>query len=192
MKSILEEGGEWAGLGHHGGLITDGNIESKETISAASMEVGDNRNSETDRDEGKDEIKKLTVNGRVDVVGNLVARRIAVASDVVSFTDWSDFVFGDDYRLRSLTDLEEFIKANKHLPEVPSAKEVSENGLDLFKMDATLLQKVEELTLYLLEQNKQLNAQNKKIQEQDQQLKEMEKFKKRLEMLEKLLLEKNK
>lgn len=71
---------------------------------------------------------------------------------------WSypDYVFDKDYKLSSLTDVEKFIELNHHLPDVPNTKEVSENGLKLGEMNVTLLKKIEELTLYSIEQNKRL------------------------------------
>ncbi|MBC7389771.1 MAG: hypothetical protein H7329_11205 [Opitutaceae bacterium] len=69
--------------------------------------------------------------------------------------NWADFVFAPDYKLMSLDSVGEFINKNKHLPGIPSAKEVVKNGLDLAVMDATLLQKIEELTLYVLELKKE-------------------------------------
>jgi len=91
--------------------------------------------------------------------------KVKVDLAVANSWDWPDYVFGSDYELRSLTEVEEFISANKHLPEVPSAKEVSENGLDLAKMDAVLLKKIEELTLYLLKMDKQNQLLRERIQE---------------------------
>lgn len=125
--------------------------------------------------------RKLIVNGRADIVGNLAAMQIAVSPTPSLFDAWSDFVFAKDYDLRSLGEVEAFIKSNKHLPDVPSATEVAEKGLDLFKMDATLLQKVEELTLYLIEQNKKLSEQQLKLIEQQLKLIEQNK---RIESLE--------
>lgn len=87
--------------------------------------------------------EKLSVNGTIR------SKKVKVEA-----TGWPDYVFASDYNLRSLSDTEAFIKANQHLPEVPSAKEVEINGLDLGKMDATLLKKVEELTLYMIQMNK--------------------------------------
>ncbi len=81
---------------------------------------------------------------------------------------WADFVFDESYNLLKLEDVEKFIKENKHLPEVPSEKEVSRNGVDLVDMNAKLLQKVEELTLYLIQQNKKIND----LQEQITELKQ--------------------
>ncbi len=71
-------------------------------------------------------------------------------------TDWSDFVFTTDYKLRSLSDLEQYIVTNKHLPEVPTSAEVEKDGIELGKMNALLLQKVEELTLYILQLEKRM------------------------------------
>lgn len=68
---------------------------------------------------------------------------------------WPDYVFNDDYKLQPLSDVEKYIQENKHLPGVPSASEVSAQGIDLGKMDATLLQKIEELTLHMIELKKE-------------------------------------
>ncbi len=76
-----------------------------------------------------------------------------------------DFVFEDDYELRSLHELEQFVKSNKHLPGIPSEQTVKENGLNLGEMDALLLQKIEELSLYVIELNKKIKAQEKVIQD---------------------------
>ena len=84
----------------------------------------------------------------------------------VEASPWPDYVFEPTYELRTLNNLEQYIQANKHLPEVPSAKEVEANGIELGQMDATLLKKVEELTLYLIEQDKEkevLKAQNETL-----------------------------
>ncbi len=97
---------------------------------------------------------KLAVNG------NIHAREVKV-----DLNGWSDFVFENDYKLRSLPELETFIANNNHLPEIPNEAEVIENGVNLGQMDAKLLQKIEELTLYLIEQNKQLEKANQSIQQ---------------------------
>ena len=73
-----------------------------------------------------------------------------------SNSNWADYVFANDYSLMPLNEVEAFVKENKHLPNVPSAAEMVENGLDVAQMDAKLLEKVEELTLYIIEQNKQI------------------------------------
>lgn len=89
----------------------------------------------------------LSVNGRIKSKGILC-----------SVDGWADFVFHNDYQLRPLGEVESFIATNGHLPEIPSEKEVMENGIDLQVMDRKLLQKVEELTLYVIEQQKQLET----------------------------------
>jgi len=104
--------------------------------------------------------------GNVDVKGRFRTREI----EVLSTSTWPDYVFADDYALPTLASVESHIKANKHLPGVPSEAEVMEEGINLGEMDAVLLQKVEELTLYLIEQNKQLATQNERLAAQNQQL----------------------
>jgi hypothetical protein len=91
---------------------------------------------------------KLAVNGTIG------AKEVIVETT----SGWSDFVFADNYQLKDLTEVETFINENKHLPDVPSETEVKENGIDLGKMDATLLQKIEELTLYMIAVNKRMNT----------------------------------
>jgi hypothetical protein len=90
-------------------------------------------------------------NGRTVINGKLSTLEVEVKASV-----WPDFVFEPTYNLKPLEEVEQFIKTNKHLPDVPSEKEVKENGLSLGQSDAVLLQKIEELTLYLIEQNKEV------------------------------------
>jgi len=77
---------------------------------------------------------------------------------IVNAKDWSDHVFHSDYKLSSLQEVENFIEENKHLPGVPSEKDVIENGYNLHEMNKILLQKIEELTLYVIKQNKEIEA----------------------------------
>jgi len=81
----------------------------------------------------------------------------------VDQSTWADYVFHPDYKLRTLSEVEKFIGQNNHLPEVPSAKEVEEDGIDLGDNQATLLKKIEELTLYLIEQNKKMEQMQKEL-----------------------------
>jgi len=76
---------------------------------------------------------------------------------------WPDYVFNSNYNLRSLPSLETFIKENNHLPDAPSAKEVERKGLDLGETQAMLLKKIEELTLYVIEQDKKIKNLEKHI-----------------------------
>ena len=105
---------------------------------------------------------------KLAVEGSIGAREIKV-EDV---PNWSDFVFEDDYELPTLVEVEMHIKVNGHLKDIPSAEEVKEDGIYLGQMDAKLLQKIEELTLYLIDQNKRLDAQQKEIEELKAQTKD--------------------
>ena len=75
---------------------------------------------------------------------------------LVEVANWSDFVFDKDYDLMTLKEVESYIKENGHLPDVPSAKEVKANGVEVGEMNAILLQKIEELTLYIIELEKKI------------------------------------
>jgi hypothetical protein len=79
-----------------------------------------------------------------------------VKVEIASINGWADYVFEDSYQLMSLENVERFIKKNKHLPEVPSAEEAVEEGIELKEMNVLLLKKVEELTLHIIELNKRV------------------------------------
>ena len=95
---------------------------------------------------------------RLAVDGKLVAKSIFVAQLAAN---WADFVFEPTYALKPLPELEAYLKQNHHLPAIPSAVEVEQNGIDVAVMNAKLLQSLEELTLHVIElgkQNQQLQA----------------------------------
>lgn len=130
------------------------------------------RNSLNNISVGSDNIMNLSASsysfttGKVGIgcVNNMNDFALAVQGGVVStkvsvldIDSWPDFVFGNSYKLMNLYELEQYINANRHLPEVPSAEEVSANGIDLGEMNAILLQKVEELTLHIIELQKQID-----------------------------------
>lgn len=94
------------------------------------------------------------------VAGKIGAREIKVSTNA-----GADFVFEPDYKLPELAELERFVKTNKHLPEIPTAKQMVENGVNLGELNIKLLQKVEELTLHLIEKEKQLQKQENKVNE---------------------------
>lgn len=97
----------------------------------------------------------------LNVYGIVNAREVKV-----SLGSWSDYVFEPGYKLRKLSDVEDFILANGHLPDIPSATTVIENGVNLGEMDALLLKKIEELTLYVIElekNNNQISAEIEKL-----------------------------
>lgn len=88
---------------------------------------------------------------RVEANGLTRARKIKVDADV-----WADYVFEPGYKLMPLSDVESFLKEHKHLPSIPSEKVMLEEGIDLAEMNVKMMEKIEELTLYLIEQNKEL------------------------------------
>ena len=96
---------------------------------------------------------KLAVNGKV------IAEKITVTT----FPNWPDYVFEKNFKLPTLKSVEQFIEKNGHLPNMPSAAEVQKNGIELGEMNTKLLQKVEELTLYLINQQKQIEELKKEI-----------------------------
>lgn len=111
---------------------------------------------------------------QLNVSGLIKARKVKVTQ-----TEWPDYVFDVNYDLPSLLSVEKFIQQNKHLPGIPSADSVIMNGLDLGSNQAAQLRKIEELTLYIIEQQKLIDAQRRKN----------EMLEHRMEAIEKLLSE---
>jgi hypothetical protein len=111
------------------------------------------------------------------------------ANEIIVNTTGADFVFEPTYKLRTLAELDSFIKANKHLPDISPAKEMQENGISAGEMQVKLLQKVEELSLYLIEKDKEIIALKK---EKDKQSEEQEKrnaeFSKEIQELKELII----
>ncbi len=115
----------------------------------------------------------LVVKGNVNVgIGTtnphgyeLAVKGFAIAEDftVQEYADWPDFVFNDNYEILPLTELETFVKKNKHLPGIPTEEDVKENGVKLGEINKKLLQKVEELTLYIIQQQKEIEALKKEV-----------------------------
>jgi len=101
---------------------------------------------------------------KLAVKGSMIAEEMFVKL----YANWPDYVFAKEYELKSLVEVEAFIQENNHLPNVPSEKEVKEEGINLGEMDAILLQKIEELTLYTIAQQKQLEEQKELLKKQNQ------------------------
>ncbi|WP_326981926.1 cell wall anchor protein [Chryseobacterium sp. MYb264] len=108
---------------------------------------------------------------RLFVQDGIRAEKVKV--DLASANGWADYVFKKDYKLNTLEDVEKHIQEKGHLPNIPSATEVVKNGINLGEMDAKLLEKIEELTLYSIEQNKQLKSQSQEIQELKKQVQQL-------------------
>lgn len=83
-----------------------------------------------------------------------------------------DYVFSHDYKLKTLQEVEAYINQNNHLSEIPSAEEIEKNGLMLAEMNMSLLKKIEEMTLYMIEQNKEIALQHKENNKQSKQIEE--------------------
>jgi len=96
--------------------------------------------------------KELTPGYKLTVKGKIHAQEVLVTG-----TAGADFVFDKTYNLPSLCSVETFINENQHLPEIPSAKEMQANGVNMAEFQIKLLQKVEELTLYIIEQQKEID-----------------------------------
>jgi len=97
--------------------------------------------------------EKLAVNGTIR------AKEVKVEAN-----PWPDYVFNDDHQLMPLDSLASFVKENKHLPNIAPAKSVEENGVALGELNRQLLQKIEEMTLYLIQQNKGMKILNQEIE----------------------------
>lgn len=89
-------------------------------------------------------------NGDVKITGDLTGS--------VAEADFPDYVFAEDYSLMPLSELKQYVDEQKHLPEIPSAREVAENGLNISQLQIKLLKKVEELTLYTVQQQQQIES----------------------------------
>ncbi len=98
---------------------------------------------------------------KLDVAGTIRAEEIRVEANGQT----ADFVFAEDYNLKDLSEVETFIKNNKHLPDIPSAEEMEEEGVNLAEMNKLLLQKIEELTLHTIAQEKKLREKGKDVKE---------------------------
>ncbi|MDN3588117.1 hypothetical protein QWY86_15645 [Pedobacter aquatilis] len=108
--------------------------------------------------------EKLSVNGKIR------AKEIKVEA-----SNWPDYVFEDDYKQASLSELESYVLKYKHLPDIPSAKEVEKNGVELGALNKSLLMKIEELTLHLIDKDKIIRKAETEIQSSKQRISVLEK-----------------
>lgn len=110
--------------------------------------------------------------------GKIKAKEVEVKTNV-----WADYVFKKEYQLKSLEDVEKHIIEKGHLPNIPTAQEVLENGINIAEMNSKLLEKIEELTLYSIEQNKQLKFQAEEIKMLKKQSEELQELKIQVQQL---------
>lgn len=106
------------------------------------------------------EAKQVAMNAKLTVSGGILASEVSIKE----VSEWYDFVFDDDYKLLSLSELESYINENGHLPDMPSEKSVTNNGYNMVEMDGLLLKKIEELTLYTIKLNKIIEEQQQIIE----------------------------
>jgi hypothetical protein len=116
-----------------------------------------------------------------------------LAANNITYTangNTADFVFEDNYQLKDLTEVEAFILTNKHLPEIPSAAEMEEAGVNLAEMNKLLLMKVEELTLYSIEQEKKIEELTEDRRRETEEIRvENREMRKEIEELRKMVME---
>lgn len=125
-------------------------------------------------------IGTTTPNEKLSVNGKIRAQEIKVET-----ANWPDYVFDQDYKVLGLNELNAYIKQHKHLPDMPSSKEAEANGVELGEMNKLLLKKVEELTLHLIEKDKQILSQEKNLKAVD------EKYNQLSELVSKLIKTQN-
>jgi hypothetical protein len=102
----------------------------------------------------------VPVGYQLAVKGKIIAEEVVVQLR----SNWPDYVFSNTYKLKPLSEVEAYIKANNHLQNIPSAKEVEVNGVTLGNIVTQQMAKIEELTLYLIEQQKQIDALKKQLE----------------------------
>jgi hypothetical protein len=122
----------------------------------------------------------ITGDGRMGIGTTNPAHKLAVNGTIkakeiiVETTGWSDYVFADDYTLAPLTEVEAHIKEHKHLPGIPSASQVAEQGVSVGEMQAKLLAKIEELTLHQIAQEKRAREQETRLTNQNTRIEALE------------------
>ncbi len=112
-------------------------------------------------------MRNIRNNGGASKYGLIVGEGILTEHVKVAIgntAQWSDHVFNSDHKLQTLEGVEAYVTKNKHLPGIPSADEVVKEGIDLGEMDSKLLEKIEELTLYMIAQQKQIDELQRKLE----------------------------
>ncbi|MEP1779366.1 hypothetical protein [Reichenbachiella sp.] len=110
------------------------------------------------RNSGNVGIGTTTPDSKLTVAGTIHSQEVKVTVNA-----GADFVFEEDYDLTSLEELDQYVKENKHLPEIASAKEMKSEGIHLAEMNIKLLQKIEELTLHMIDMKKEIEKLKSKI-----------------------------
>jgi len=142
-------------------------LEVPGTIKANALSGTTNLSLQTN---GTDRVTILNSNGNVGIGITNPTNKLEVNGTIrtkeviVENTNWPDYVFSPDYQLPSLESVSKHIQENKHLPNIPSAAEVAEQGVSLSEISTKLLQKIEELTLYTIQQQEMIDVLKEKIE----------------------------
>jgi hypothetical protein len=153
-----------------GDRVVFGLLNGVATIGAHNYALNEWSNLSLNADGGNVGIGTKSPKEKLSVNGNIRAKEVKVES-----ANWPDYVFEHDYSLPSLKDVEKFIHINKHLPNIPSAQDIKVSGQNLGEINSQLVRTIEELTLHLIEKDKQLNEQNIRIELQEEKTKKIEK-----------------
>jgi hypothetical protein len=167
------EGNKWATVGngsHNGAIAILGNSSGEISFSCLPSTGGSNA-SYTDAQISAAIKMKINSDGSVGInTAPLWQYKLAVNGGIICEevtvklkANWPDFVFNKNHKLKTLPEVEAFIKENNHLPGIPSAAEVKQNGIAVSDMQTKQMQKIEELTLYLIEANKTIEQQNQRL-----------------------------
>ncbi len=124
------------------------------TIGPSNIEIS----SPVDVQSSLDVTGKITCHNEIEVADLLKANQIKAGDINVELNNAADYVFDENYDLKSLSEVENYVKENKHLPGVPSASEIAENGMSVSQMSNLFLEKIEELTLHMIELQKENKA----------------------------------
>lgn len=161
MQNLEATGGSFSGNLSGNTASFSGDVElSKLTMSSNTFSIESNTVSlfAIEIEDSQNAVVKIGHNNYGNTVNLLVGGQIKAEEVLVVQDVWADHVFSDDYRLRSLSELKAFIETHNHLPGIPDEEEVKEQGVNIAEMNSKLLEKVEELTLYILEQQEQLDV----------------------------------
>jgi hypothetical protein len=107
----------------------------------------------------------FSMGGHINAIGyrfSVYGKAIAYEFTALPYASWPDYVFADNYKLRPLSEVKKFISENKHLPNIPAASEIEKNGIQLGDMSKRLMEKVEELTLYVIQLQEQVDELKKR------------------------------
>jgi hypothetical protein len=137
-------------------------ISSNATVTSPWQSIANNRIQNTNTGAvviGGLNTSNLPGNYKLFVKSGILTEEVRIAAE--GSLEWADYVFAKSYKLRPLKEVERYIKENSHLPGVPSASEVAKNGVNVAEIEAKLLEKIEELTLYMIEMKKENNIMKK-------------------------------